>query len=69
MDTNPVVGRVCGVRRSCDLDLTPLTVGRGVVACGCAFLELLVDSLLFNAALSLDQGGVWYTVSFRMDQG
>lgn len=46
------ISRVSGRR---DLDLSPLTVGRHKLALSCTLLELLVNTLLFDAAFPLDQ--------------
>lgn len=56
VNTDSVVLRIRRVRRSGDLNLAPLAIGRHNLALGGAVLELLVDTLLIDAALALDKG-------------
>jgi hypothetical protein len=55
ISADPVADLICGIRSSRDLDLTPLLVGRNELSLGCEVLKLLVDTLLLDAALSLDK--------------
>jgi hypothetical protein len=59
MDSNSVM--IC-IRWVCcrgDLDLAPLAVARDELACFRETLELLVHTLLFNAAFSLNERGLY----------
>ena len=54
--TDAVADRVCRVRDSGDLYLAPFAVRGHETALGGAVLELAVDALLVDTALSLDEG-------------
>lgn len=55
ISTDSVTDRICWICSCRDLDLAPLTIGGYIFALGSEVLELLVDALLLNAALSLDK--------------
>lgn len=55
ISTDSVTDRISWIRSCRDLDLAPLTIGGHIFALGREVLELLVDALLLNAALSLDK--------------
>ena len=55
MRTNTVIHCVRGVCACSNLDLSPLLVSRDKASFVGESLELLVDTLFFNAALSLDE--------------
>jgi hypothetical protein len=47
------------IRGRSDLNFAPLTVGRHKLPLGCEILELLVDTLFLNAALSLNKRRIY----------
>lgn len=55
--TNPVMNCIRGVCTCSNLNLSPLLVGWNKTAFISESLEFLVDTLFFDAALSLDKGG------------
>jgi hypothetical protein len=61
ISTDSVTDRICWIRSCRDLDLAPLTIGGHIFALGREVLELFVDALLLNAALSLDKWRFWRT--------
>lgn len=56
---NPIPDRVSGIPGSRDLDLVPFFVGWHQTAGQSTLLELFVDTLIFDASLTLNQGGSW----------
>lgn len=55
MSTHSVIHRIRRVCTCRNLDLAPLAVGGHKLTLRCELLELLIHSLLLNAALSLDK--------------
>lgn len=55
MSTHSVIDGICWVCTRRNLDLAPLTVGRHKLALRRELLELLINSLLLDTALSLNK--------------
>jgi hypothetical protein len=60
ISSHPVPLAVCRIRTGRDLDLTPLAVRRHELSGSRSLLELGIHSLVFNAALPLDERRIYF---------